>query len=77
MDPSTLRIIFDSRSTTSCGSGLNIYPICGPWSFYSRMRIQAGGHENIESDYRIHELTQICSATEHKENAYAECVGNM
>lgn len=30
------------RNTTTLGSKLNIYPSCGPWSCFSRMRILAG-----------------------------------
>ncbi|MFM7987707.1 MAG: hypothetical protein ACKPKO_51185 [Candidatus Fonsibacter sp.] len=56
----------------------NLYPVGGPWGFFSRMRILAGGRvlEDIDSYNRVHEMFQVFSATDSRENDYAEGFGN-
>ena len=49
LDPSTFRIMFDLQNTDNAANH-RLRPIGGPWSFFSRMRILAGGQilEDIE-----------------------------
>ena len=56
----------------------NIYPVGGPWGFFSRMRILVGGQviEDIDNYNRVHEMFQVFSATDSRENDYAEGFAN-
>ncbi len=59
LDPSTFRIMYDlSNDATIAGQQLR--PVGGPWSFFSSMRILAGGQilEDIDMYNRIHENVQ-------------------
>ena len=42
LDPSTFRIMFDSYNTNANATN-RLRPIGGPWSFFGRMSILAGG----------------------------------
>ncbi|MFM7982406.1 MAG: hypothetical protein ACKPKO_24105, partial [Candidatus Fonsibacter sp.] len=55
LDPSTFRIMYDVRNDSNDGAKL-LRPIGGPWSFFSRMRILAGGQvlEDIDMYNRVH-----------------------
>ena len=78
LDPSTFRIMFDSQNTSGV-AGLRLRPVGGPWSFFSRMRILAGGQilEDIHMYNRVHEMFSIFSATDSRQNDYAEGFGNF
>ena len=54
-----------------------LYPI-SPWGFFSRMRILVGGQviEDIDNYNRVHEMFQVFSATDSRENDYAEGFAN-
>ena len=52
----------------------NLFPIGGPWSFISRMRILAGGQvqSDIGSYGKVHDVTQIYIASASREHYYGE-----
>ena len=56
--------------------GHKLRPIGGLWSFFSRMRILAGGHilEDIDMLNRVHEMLSIFTPEASRENDYAEGV---
>ena len=62
---------------TSGVASLRVRPIGGPWSFFSRMRILAGSQilEDIDMYNRVHEMFSIFSATDSRQNDYAEGFG--
>ena len=53
-----------------------MYPVVGPWSLFSRLRILAGGQviEDTDSYPMVHEMTNVSSATESKPN---DCVSDV
>jgi hypothetical protein len=77
MDPSTFRIMFDLHNTDSTALHM-LRPIGDPWSFFSRMRIMAGGQilEDIDVHSKVHEMFNMFSATDSRQNDYAEGFGN-
>ena len=77
LDPSTFRIMFDLNNDDG-GGNHNLYPVGGPWGFFSRMRILVGGQviEDIDNYNRVHEMFQVFSATDSRENDYAEGFSN-
>ena len=77
LDPSTFRIMFDLKHDDGAGNH-NLYPVGGPWGFFSRMRILVGGQviEDIDNYNRVHEMFQVFSATDSRENDYAEGFSN-
>ncbi|MFM7979966.1 MAG: hypothetical protein ACKPKO_11690 [Candidatus Fonsibacter sp.] len=62
LDPSTFRIMYDLRN--------DFRPIGGPWSFFTRMRILAGGQilEDIDMYNRVHEMFSVFGTTEFLSN---------
>ena len=72
-EPSTFRIVFDLPNTDNAAK-LRLRPIGGPWSFFSRMRILAGGQilEDIDLYNRVREMFNMFSATDNRQNDYAE-----
>ena len=54
----------------------NLYPVGGPWGFFSRMKILAGGQvlEDIDNYNRVHEMIECMSTTDN--NDYGEGGGN-
>ena len=42
LDPSTIRMMFDLQDTHNTAN-CRLRPVGGPWAFFSRMRILAGG----------------------------------
>jgi len=77
LDPSTFRIMFDLKNDDG-DENHNLYPLGGPWGFFSRMRILVGGQviEDIDNYNRVHEMFQVFSATDSRENDYAEGFSN-
>jgi hypothetical protein len=73
LDPSTFRIMFDFKNDDGAENH-NLYPVGGPWGFFSRMRILVGGQviEDIDNYNRVHEMFQVFSATDSRENDYGE-----
>ena len=70
--------MFDLVNTSGV-VGLSVRPICGPWSFFSRMRILAGGQilEDIDMYNRAHEMFDMFSASDSRQNDHAEGFGNF
>ena len=54
-------------------------PIGGPWGFFSKMRILASGQilEDIDLYNRVHEMFNMLSATDRRQNDYAEEFGTI
>ena len=54
-----------------------LYPI-SPWGLFSKMRILGGGQaiEDIDNYNRVHEMFQVFSATDSRENDYGSGFGN-
>ena len=65
--------MFDLRNTVA-NAAHRLRPIGGPWSFFSRMRVLAGGQilEDIDMHTRVHELFNIFSSSDSGQNDYAE-----
>ncbi|MFM7988822.1 MAG: hypothetical protein ACKPKO_56855, partial [Candidatus Fonsibacter sp.] len=55
-----------------------LYPVGGPWSMFSRLKISSGSEtiEDINEYARCHELFHILSASDSRSNDYAEGFGN-
>ena len=78
MDPSTCRISFDLNNTNNAAAH-RLRPLGGPWAFFSRMRMLAGGqiHEDIDMYYRVNEMFNIFSESDSRKVDYAEGCGNF
>ena len=76
MDPSTFRIMFDLYNTNGTAAN-RLRPIGGPWSFFSRMRILAGGQilEDIDMYNRVHEMFNNFINEGSRYNDFAEGFG--
>ena len=83
LDPSSFRIMFkiqnlavapEGKTQNATGSGDSgvpfLRPISGPWSFFRRMRILAGGQVLEDIDYynRCHELFHMFESSNNKIN---------
>ena len=91
LDPSTFRIMFKIQNleTEPAGSTINtttgsynnnlklLRPISGPWSFFRRMRILAGGQVLEDIDYynRAHELFHMFETTNNRTNVEIQGTG--
>ena len=66
--------MFDLKKNDDGAANHNLYPLGGPWGFFSRMRILVGGQviEDIDNYNRVHEMFQVFSATDSRANYYAE-----
>ena len=75
LDPSTVRIMFDFKNDSTTQP---LYPYGGPWGFFSQMRILVGGQviEDIDNYNRVHEMFQVFSATDSRDNDYVAGFGN-
>ncbi|MFM7979184.1 MAG: hypothetical protein ACKPKO_07695 [Candidatus Fonsibacter sp.] len=73
LDPSTFRIMYDLRNDSDADAN-KLRPIGGPWSFFTRMRILAGGQilEDIDMYNRVHEMFSIFGTTESRINDFSE-----
>ena len=77
LDPSSVRIAFKLVNDDAT-AGHRLRPLCGPWSFFRRMRILCGGGQLIEdyTDYnRVHEMFSILQNTNVRANDDAESYG--
>ena len=77
LDPSTFRIMYDLRNDAAI-AGQQLRPVGGPWSFFSRMRILAGGQilEDIDMYNRVHEMFSIFGSSESRISDYSEGFNN-
>ena len=73
LDSSTFRIMFDLHDTDDAARH-RLRPIGGPCGFFSRVRILAGGQviEDIDMYNRVHEMFNMFSASDSRQNDYAE-----
>jgi hypothetical protein len=75
LDTATFRIMFDLRNNAATAKIL--YPVGGPHSFFRRMRILAAGQlvEDIDNYNRIHEMMNILTSADSRDNQAAEAFG--
>ena len=68
--------MFDLYNTNANASN-RLRSIGGPWSFFSRMRILAGGHilEDIDLHNRVHEMLNNFTSEGSRYNDYSEGFG--
>jgi hypothetical protein len=76
MDPSTFRIMFDLTNLDAT-AGHNLRTFTGPWSFFRRLRILAGGQVLEDIDYynRAHELFSFFQTRNNRQNQSIEGFG--
>ena len=67
--------MFDLQNTDATAAH-RLLPTGGPWSFFSRMRVLAGGQilEDIDMYNRVHAMFNIFSASDSRHNDFAERV---
>ena len=60
IDPSTVRLNYKFNNTTTT-AGVMLRPIGGPWSLFSRLRVQYQGAicDDVSDYTRTHEMMQI------------------
>jgi hypothetical protein len=80
LDPSTLRVMYDLNNVTTNSSALEfkeLRPIGGPWSFFRRMRLMAGGTiiEDIDNYARTHQMFHTLVAPSKRHNDLIEGFG--
>ena len=75
LDPNTFRVMFDVVNDGA--AGLALRPISGPWSFFRRVRLLAGGQlvEDIDYYNRVHEMMDVLTATDSRDNEAVEGFG--
>ena len=78
LDPSTFRLMFNLTNTDAT-AGRELRPLGGPWSFFRRVRILAGGQviEDIDNYNRTHEMFHILTNPQSRINDYAESFGQF
>lgn len=75
LDPGTVRIMFDLKNDHP---DRRLYPVGGAHGFFNRLRILAQGQviEDINDYNRVHEMFQVFSASESRENDHAAGFGS-
>ena len=76
LDPSTVRVLY-TLVNTDTAAGHYLRPISGPWSFFRRCRCLVGGAIVDDIDYynRVHEMMNILTSKNNKDNAAVEGFG--
>ena len=76
LDPSTIRVMYD-LSNVSTNTNKTLKTIGGPWSFFRRMRLMAGGTiiEDIDNYGRTHEMFHQFVSPAKSENDTTEGFG--
>ena len=77
LDPSTVRVSFKLCNDDSA-IGHRLRPICGPWTFFRRLRILCGGGQLVEdySDmHRVAEMFSVLQSTNARDNDDIEGFG--
>lgn len=74
LDPTTFRVMFDVVNNTS---NKRLLPVSGPWGFFRRVRLLAGGQliEDIDYYNRVHEMMEILTASDSRINELVEGFG--
>ena len=78
LDPSTVRLSFKLCNDDSSAPTKRLRPICGPWTFFRRLRILCGGGQLVEdySDFhRVSEMFSILQSTSARDNDDIEGFG--
>ena len=82
LDPSTVRVMFDLRNTeetpTAPAVDKELRVLGGPWTFFRRMRLLAGGQviEDIDNFDRVSELFSTLTSKDSRANDDAEGFGD-
>ena len=73
LDPSTLRVMFNLVNDGASAAN-KLYPVSGPWCFFRRLRVLAGGQliEDIDYYNRVHELFHSYQSANVRLNDAAE-----
>ncbi len=76
LDPSTLRVMFDLNNITT-DTAKSLKTISGPWSFFRRMRLMAGGTiiEDIDNYARTHDMFHTLVSPVKRQNDTIEGFG--
>ena len=76
LDPSTLRVMFDLNNLDTVASH-TLKTIGGPWSFFRRMRLMAGGTviEDINNFARTHQMFHTLVSSDKRRNDTIEGFG--
>ena len=80
LDPSTVRLMYDLNNVTTDADPNNekiLRPVGGPWSFFRRMRVLAGGTiiEDIDNYARTHQQFHTLVSTAKRHNDTIEGFG--
>ena len=80
LDPSTLRVMFDLNNVTTnttAGDTKELRPVGGPWCFFRRMRLMAGGTiiEDIDNYARTHQMFHTLVSPIKRQNDTIEGFG--
>ena len=80
LDPSTLRVMYDLNNVTTnttAGDTKVLRPVGGPWCFFRRMRLLAGGtvFEDIDNYARTHEMFHTLVSPIKRQNDTCEGFG--
>ena len=76
LDPSTLRVMFDLNNLDAANTHI-LRTIGGPWSFFRRMRLMAGGTviEDIDNYSRTHQMFHTLVSPDKRRNDTIEGFG--
>ena len=77
LDPSTFRVMFDIKNNAAVAAQ-QLRPIGGPWAFFRRVKLVAGGQtvEDIDFYGRTHEMMHTLTSKASRENDFCEAFGN-
>ncbi len=76
VDPSTIRVMFDLNNVTTT-AGKFLRNVGGPWSYFRRMRLMAGGTviEDIDNYARTHQQFHALVSPTQRQNDTIEGFG--
>ena len=80
LDPTTFRAMFDVVNNEYDQIKFKqVYPVSGPWGFFRRVRLLASGQllEDIDYYSRVHEMMEILSASDSRNNEAVEGFGYL
>lgn len=78
LDPTTFRVMFDVVNNERDSPIIKpLLPVSGPWCFFRRVRLLAGGQVIEDIDYynRVHEMMEILTASDSRNNEMVEGFG--
>jgi hypothetical protein len=76
LDPSTVRMVYTLNNKDGTAENL-LYPLCGPWSFFRRVRCLYQGAivDDIDSYHRTHEMLHVLTSKQNRSNDDVEGFG--